>query len=143
MHGENIHKNHPYCCYPSMPTHPHQIMPPYHYHNIPPYPYPIIPPNQVCLCTYCTSTSTCSPFLVPHYPHIPPLGYLHTSSSRIPSSVLPLHSKKRLMDTEGIGGIEDPTNRRIAENIKLIRTLFPCLFMDHMKIWYVTKVFFC
>ena len=30
-----------------------------------------------------------------HYPHIPPLGYLHTSFSRLPSSVLPPNPPKR------------------------------------------------
>ena len=29
VHGKKFHQNHPYSCYPSMPTHPHQSMSPH------------------------------------------------------------------------------------------------------------------
>ena len=41
------------------------------------------------LCLYITSTLIYAPRVVQHYPHIPPLGYLHKSTIRIPSSMLP------------------------------------------------------
>ena len=93
VHRENIHQNHPYYSCPSMPTHPHQSMSPHPHHNMPPHIYQIIVPHQVVLCPYFTSTPMYTPYLVPHYPRITPLGYLHTSYSRLSSSVLPPHSK--------------------------------------------------
>ena len=98
VHGEYIYINNPYYSYPSMPTHPHPIMPQNPYHNIPPHIYPIIPPHQVCLCSYYTYTHMYAPYVVPHYPHIPSLGYLYTTSSRPPSSVLLPHSSKTMSE---------------------------------------------
>ena len=71
-------------------------MPPHPHHHIPPHIYPRIPPHQVCLCPYFTSTTIYVPYVVIHYPHIPSLGYLHTSSSRLTSSVLPQHFQKQM-----------------------------------------------
>ena len=68
--GENIYQNNPYNSYPSIPKHPHQIIP----HHL----YPSITPHQSCLCTDCTSTPTYKTYVVPNYPHILPLDYLHT-----------------------------------------------------------------
>ena len=96
--GDNIHRKHPYYYYPSMPTHPNKSMPPHHHHNIPPHIYPRIPPHQVFLCQYCTSNPTYALYEVLHYPHISPLGYLHTSSSRLPCSVFPPHSSKNMSE---------------------------------------------
>ena len=70
-------------------------MPPHPHHNMPPHPYPRIPTQKVCLCPYFTSTNMYVPYVVPQYPHISPLGFLHTSSSRLASYVLPPHSLKK------------------------------------------------
>ena len=96
VHGENIHQNQPYYSYTSMPTYLHPIMPQHTHHNMPPHIYSSIPPHQVCLCSYCTSTPMYAPCVVPHYPHIPPLVYLHTSFIRLPSCVLPPHYRKNM-----------------------------------------------
>ena len=98
MSGENIHKNHPYYSYPSMPTHPNQSMQTHLHHNMQPHIYPSIPPHQVCLCPYCTSTTTYVPHVFPQYPHIKPLGYIHTSYSRLTYSVLTPHSSKNMSE---------------------------------------------
>ena len=81
-----------------MPTHPNQSMLTHPHHNMPPNIHPSIPPHQVCLFPYCTSTHTYSPYVVPHYPHIAPLDNLHTSSSRLPYSILPPNSKKNISE---------------------------------------------
>ena len=78
-----------------MPTHPYQIMPPHPHHSIKPNLYSSITPHQVCLCPYCTYAPKYTPYVVPHYSYIPPLGDIHTSNSRLPSSVLPPHPPKR------------------------------------------------
>ena len=77
---EKSPSNHLYCYHTSIPTQPHQSIPPHPQHNIPPQIYPIIPPRQVCLCPNCTSDPKYSTYVVPHYPHITPLGYLHAYS---------------------------------------------------------------
>ena len=48
------------------------------------------------LCPYWTSTPIYEPYSALHYPHIPYLGYLHTSSSIPPSSVFPPHFSKNM-----------------------------------------------
>ena len=91
VNGENLHQNNPYHYYPSMPTHPHPIMPPHPHHHMTPHLYTIITPQQVCLYPYLTYTPMNEPYIVPQYLHIPSLGYLHTSSGRLPYYVLPPH----------------------------------------------------
>ena len=93
---KNLHQNHPYYYYPSMQTHPNTRMSPHPHQNMPPHIYPIIPPHQVCLHPYCTSTPMYVPYVVPHYPHIPSLGYLHIISIILPYSVLPTYSSKNI-----------------------------------------------
>ena len=146
VHGENLHQNHPYYYYTSMPTHPNQRMPPHPNHNMPLHFYSKITPHQVFLCPYCTSNPIYSPYVVPHYPYIPPVGYLHTSYSRLPSHVLPPHSKRNMSES-----ISMRRNRRSNEMKKKIilsisrrdeinRDLGPYLLMYHMNIWDVTKL---
>ena len=91
VNGEKIHKNNPNYSYTRTPTHPQQRMPPTPHHNMPPHLYPSITPHQVCLCPYCNSTPKYAPYVVPNYPHIPTIGYLHTYSIRLPPSVSPPH----------------------------------------------------
>ena len=62
---------------------------------MPPNLYPSIPSHQVCLCPYCTSTPMYAPYVVTHYIHIPSLCYLHTSSSKLPSSVFTPHPTQK------------------------------------------------
>ena len=81
-----------------MPTHPHPSMPPHPHHHMPPHIYPRIPPHQVCLCPYFTSTTMYARYVVTNYPHMPSLGYLHTSSSRLPSSMLPPQTPKNMSE---------------------------------------------
>ena len=81
LKGENTHQKHPYYSYSSMSSHPH--------HNMKPHSYPIIPPHPIYLCTYCKSTTMHAPYVVYHHPHIPSLGYLHRTPSRIHPSMLP------------------------------------------------------
>ena len=98
VHGENLHKNHPYYSYPSIPTHPHTSMPPHTNHHMPPHIYPSITPHQFCLCPYCTSTTIYVTYVVTHYPHIPSLGYIYTLSSRLPSPVLTHNSSNKISE---------------------------------------------
>ena len=83
--------------YPNMLTHPYPIIPPHPHHNMPPHIYSSIPSHPIYVCPYFTSTPMYVPYVVPHYSHIPPLGYLHTSSSRISSYVLPPQSSKNII----------------------------------------------
>ena len=92
VHGENLLQNNPCNYYPIIPTHPNTRNPPHLHHHMPPHLYPSIPPNQVFLCTYFTSTPMYSPYVVPRYPHKTYLGYIHTSSSILTSSILPPNS---------------------------------------------------
>ena len=96
VHGENLHQNHPYYYYTSMPTHPNQRMPPHPNHNMPLHFYSKITPHQVCLCPYCTSNPIYAPYLVAHYPRIPSLCYLHHPSP----SILPFYMPKNLLSTD-------------------------------------------
>ena len=96
VHGENLHQNHPYYSYPGIPTHPNTSIPQHPHHKIPPHLYPSITPHQVFMRPYFTYTPIFAPYLVPHYPHIPPLVYLHTSFIRLPSCVLPPHYRKNM-----------------------------------------------
>ena len=57
-----------------------------------------------------------APYVVPQYPHITPLGYLDTSSSRLPSYVLPHHSSKTMSEHRS-----NIRNRRSNEANKKIR----------------------
>ena len=50
--------------------------------------------TQMFLCPYYTSNSMYVTYVVPNYPHIPYLGYLHIKYSRLPSSMLPPRSSK-------------------------------------------------
>ena len=84
VYVKNLHQNHPYYYYPSIPINPHPSMIPHSHHNIPPHIYPSIPPHQVFLCPYFTSTPMYAPYVVPHYSPIPPLGYINTSDSKYP-----------------------------------------------------------
>ena len=71
-----------------MPPHPHTSIPKHSHHNITPHPYPSMPPHPIFLCPYRTSTPMYVPYVVPHYPNIPSLGYLHRPPSRLSSSIL-------------------------------------------------------
>ena len=53
------------------------------------------------------------PYVVPHYPHIPSLGYLHRQSSTLPSSMLPDHYPKNISEHTG-----NRRDRRSNENKK-------------------------
>ena len=98
VHGENIHQNHPYCYYTNMTTHHHTRIPPHPNHHIPPPIYPSITPHQVCLCPYYTSNPMYAPYIVPQYPHILSLGYLHTKYSRPPYYMFPPHSYNNMSE---------------------------------------------
>ena len=67
--------------YSTTPQHPHQ--------NILPNTYPTMPPHPFFVYPYLTSTPMYAPYVVPHYPNIPSLGYIHKPPSRLPSSMLP------------------------------------------------------
>ena len=66
VYEENLHQNHPYCYYPSIPTHPHPSMPQHPHCIIPPHIYPRIPPHQVFLCPYWTSSPRYETYAVPY-----------------------------------------------------------------------------
>ena len=91
---ENQHQNHPYYSCPCISPHRHRSMSQHPHHNIPPNIYPIIPPHPIFLIQCFTSTPIYLPYVVTRYPHIPSLVYLHRSSRRLPSSVLPPHYSK-------------------------------------------------
>ena len=76
--------------YPSIPLHLH--------HKKLPHIDPIIPPHKFCLCQYCPSITTYSPHVVPNYPNILPLCYLHKSSYKLPFSVLPHNYWKNISE---------------------------------------------
>ena len=78
LQGENWHQNHPYYSYPSISLYPNPSMPQHIYHNIPPHTYTSIPPQPNFLWPFFFSTPICEPYVFPHYPHIPSLGYIYT-----------------------------------------------------------------
>ena len=47
VNRENLHQNHIYFYYPSMPTDPHQSMPPHLHHNMPHHLFPSISTNHI------------------------------------------------------------------------------------------------
>ena len=114
-------------------------MPPHPHRHVSPHIYPIIPPHQVCACPYCTSTHIYEPYVVPRFPHISSLGYLHTKSIRLTFSVLPTRSskmmseyrRKRINIRSNLMNIKQRASiSKIMENIL---TLFYYLLMDNMK----------
>ena len=98
MEGENQNQNHPYCYYPRISPHPPASMPQYTHHNIPPNPYPRVSPYPIFLCPYFTSTTIYAPYVVPHYPQIPSLGYIHRPPSIITSFILPVSYSKSMSE---------------------------------------------
>ena len=84
-----------------MPPHHHIIIAQQSHHNMPPYLYPSIIPYSFFLCPYFTSAHIYAPYAVPHYTHIPSLVYLHKSSIRLKSSVLPPHFSKNASEHMG------------------------------------------
>ena len=64
------------------------------HHNMPTNIYPSLTPKKVYVCLYCNYTPTYASYVVLHYPYILPLGYLHTSYSRLTSSLLPPNLRK-------------------------------------------------
>ena len=115
MHGENLHQNHTYYSYPTIPTHPHPIMPLNPHHSMPPHLYQSITPHQF-FCPYCTSTPKYEHNMVPNYPHIPLLGSLQTSPHRLPSYVLLHHTSNNINEYR-----KKTRNRRTNEQKKKIR----------------------
>ena len=65
---------------------------------MPPHIYPIIPPHPIYLCLYFTSTPIYAPYVLKHYPHIPPVGYIYISSVRLLSYMFPPHYSKRMIE---------------------------------------------
>ena len=92
MQGENQHQNHPYYYYPSILPHPHLSMPQNPHENTTPHPYPSIPTHPIFLCQHFTSTPIHAPYVVPKYPHVTSVGYLHIPFSILSSSMFPDHS---------------------------------------------------
>ena len=123
-----------------MPTNPNPSMTPHPHHHMPPHIYPRIPPHQVCLCPYFTSTPFYAPYVVPHCPYIPSVGFLHTSSSKIPSSVLPPYSSKEMSEyrKKRMNRISNEMNNnkefQWVEKMQKTVTFFQYQLIDHMNI---------
>ena len=64
-----------------MPPHPHK--------NMSSHIYPSITSHPICSFPYFTSTPIYYPYLFPHHPQIPYLGYLHIEPNRIHSYMFP------------------------------------------------------